>query len=110
GANGAWAQASGEPIRIGALLSVTGAIAGVGIPERDGVLLAAKVLNEKGGIDGRPIEIILEDDGSNPDAAISKINKLIHEDQVKAVIGPSGIAQTVAIGAITHPIKLPTVA
>ena len=101
---------SGNPIQIGALLSVTGGLAGVGIPERDGVLFAAKVINERGGINGRPIKIILEDDGSNPDAAIPKINKLIHGDNVLAVIGPTGIAQTVAVGAITQPIKLPIVA
>jgi branched-chain amino acid transport system substrate-binding protein len=77
---------SGNPIQIGALLSVTGGLAGVGIPERDGVLFAAKVINERGGINGRPIKIILEDDGSNPDAAIPKINKLIHEDNVLAVM------------------------
>ncbi|MDO9413896.1 MAG: ABC transporter substrate-binding protein [Pseudolabrys sp.] len=102
--------ASGEPIKIGALLSVTGGLAGVGQPERDGVLFAAKILNQRGGIKGRPVEILLEDDGSNPDAAISKANKLIHEQKVAAIIGPSGIAQSVAIGAITHPIKMPLVA
>jgi branched-chain amino acid transport system substrate-binding protein len=103
-------SSSSDPIQIGALLSVTGGLAGVGIPERDGVLFAAKVINERGGINGRPIKIILEDDGSNPDAAIPKINKLIHENNVLAVIGPTGIAQTVGVGAITQPIKLPIVA
>lgn len=103
-------SSSSNPIKIGALLSVTGGLAGVGIPERDGVLFAAKVINERGGINGRQIKIILEDDGSNPDAAIPKINKLIHEDNVLAVIGPTGIAQTVGVGAITQPIKLPIVA
>lgn len=104
------AQSSGEPIRIGALLSVTGGIAGVGIPERDGMLFAAKKINEAGGIGGRPIEIILEDDGSNPDAAIPRINKLIHEDKVVAIVGPSGIAQTVAVGGISQPLSVPLVA
>lgn len=103
-------DAHGEPIKIGALLSVTGGIAGVGIPQRDGVLLAAKVVNERGGIGGRHLEIVLEDDGSSPDAAIPKINRLIHEEGVKAVIGPSGIAQAVAVGAITHPLDLPLLA
>lgn len=107
----AWAQSpAGAPIRIGALLSITGGIAGVGIPERDGVLLAAKLLNARGGINGRPVEIVLEDDASNPDAAIPKINRLIHTEKVKAIIGPSGIAQTVAVGAITQPLNLPVVA
>lgn len=103
-------SAEGEPIKIGALLSVTGGLAGVGIPERNGVLLAAEAINEKGGINGQPIEIVLEDDGSSPDAAIPKINQLIHEDEVAAVIGPTGIAQTVAVGAITQPMNLPVLA
>jgi len=102
--------ASGEPIKIGGILSVTGPLAGVGQPERDGVVFAAKILNQRGGIKGRPIELLLEDDGSNPDAAIPKLNKLIHEQKVVAIVGPSGIAQSVALGAITHPIKMPMVA
>lgn len=107
-ASGAVAQqAKGEPIKIGALLSVTGGLAGVGIPERDGVQLAAKILNARGGIGGRPIEVVFEDDASNPDAAISKINRLIHSEKVKAIVGPSGLAQSVAVGAITQPLKLP---
>lgn len=102
--------AGGEPVKIGAILSITGPIAPVSISQRDGMLLAAKVLNERGGINGRPIEIVLEDDASNPDAAIPKFNKLIHDDKVVALIGPNGIAQTAGIGAIAHSIKLPVVA
>lgn len=63
-ATGAIAQASPtEPIRVGALLSVTGGLAAVGLPEREGVLLAQKVVNARGGVNGRPLEIVVEDDG-----------------------------------------------
>lgn len=101
---------SGEPVRIGALLSTTGGLASVGLPEREGVLLAQKVVNARGGINGRPLEIVLEDDGSSPDSAVAKANALIHTQKVRAIIGPSGIAQTVAIGGITQAQKLPLVA
>ena len=102
--------ASGTPIRIGSLLSVTGALAALGQPEREGMLVAQKVLNARGGINGRPLEIVQEDDASSPDSAVSKVNALVFTHKVKAIIGPSGIAQTVAIGGITHNANVPLVA
>ncbi|NDZ17519.1 ABC transporter substrate-binding protein [Variovorax sp. WS11] len=101
---------SGEPIRVGALLSTTGGLASVGIPEREGVLLAQKMVNARGGINGRPLEVVLEDDGSSPDSAVAKVNALIHTHKVRAIVGPSGIAQTVAVGGITQAQKLPLMA
>lgn len=109
--SGLLAQTAGkEPIRIGLLLSVTGGVASVGLPEREGVLLAQKLINARGGVNGRPIELVSEDDGSSPDAAVSKINALLHTQKVKAIIGPSGIAQTVAVGGITQSQKVPLIA
>lgn len=98
------------PLRIGAILSTTGPIAGVGIPERDGALLAQKFINGKGGVNGRPIELLIEDDASNPDTAVTRANALIRSSQAKALIGSTGLASTVAIGGLTDPIKLPQVA
>lgn len=109
-AAGAQTRASGEPIRIGAVVSATGGLAGVGLSERDGILMAQKILNERGGVNGRPVEILIEDDASSPDVAVSKVNALVHSQGVRALIGSSGIAQTVAMGGITAPLKLPQVA
>ena len=109
--NAALAQtAPVEPIRIGAILSVTGSIASLGIPERDGALLARKVINERGGIKGRPVELIVEDDASSPDAAVTKANHLLYNRKVAAIVGPTGIAQTVAIGGMTQKENVPIVA
>ena len=102
--------AAGEPIRVGALLSVTGGLASVGQPEREGVLLAQKVINARGGVNGSPLDIVVEDDASSPDSAVSKVNALVHTQKVRAIIGPSGIAQTVAIGGITQAQKVPLIA
>lgn len=106
----AQAQSKPEPYRVGALLSVTGGLAVAGQPEREGVLLAQKVINARGGINGRQLEILLEDDGSNPDSAVSKANALLHTQKVIAIIGPSAIAQTVAIGGTTQSMKVPLLA
>lgn len=104
------AQTSGEPIKIGAIVSATGAGAGLGIPERNGMLLAEKTINAKGGINGRPIKLVIEDDASNPDTALSKANDLLFSQKVVGLIGPSLTASTVAIGGVTHANKIPQIA
>ncbi|CAN5757485.1 ABC transporter substrate-binding protein [soil metagenome] len=104
------AQTSGEPIKIGAIVSATGAGAGLGVPERNGLLLAEKDINAKGGVNGRPIKIIVEDDASNPDTALSKANDLIFSQKVVALLGPSLTASTVAVGGVTHANKIPQIA
>jgi len=100
-------QATGEPIKIGAVLSITGPAAGLGVPTRNGIQLAEKTINAAGGVRGRPIRVIVEDDASNPDNARTKANALVHNEKVVAMLGPSAVAQVVAAGAITDPLKLP---
>ena len=104
------AQTSGEPIKVGAIVSSTGAGAGLGGPERNGLLLAEKEINAKGGINGRPLKIIVEDDASNPDTALSKANDLVFNQKVVALLGPSLTASTVAVGGVTHANKIPQIA
>lgn len=103
----AYAQTSQEPIKIGAVLSITGAAAGLGVPERNGALVAEKAINARGGIKGRPIKLIVEDDTTNPDVAVSKANDLIFNQKVVALLGGTNIAPTVAMGGITEKVKLP---
>ena len=92
----------GEPIKIGAVIALTGPGAGLGQPERNGMLLAEKVINEKGGVKGRPIKVLFEDDGSKPDNAKSKAERLIFDDKVLVLLGPSLTASTGAVSAITN--------
>ncbi len=98
---------SGEPIKIGAVFSLTGPGAGLGQAERSGAQLAEKLINEKGGIKGRPLKVLVEDDGSKADIAKSKAETLIFNDKVKAIVGPSLTASTGAIAAITNAQQLP---
>lgn len=101
---------SGEPIKVGAIVSITGPGAGLGNPERNGLLLAEKQINAKGGINGRPIKLIVEDDASNPDTALSKANDLLFSQKVVALLGPSLTASTVAVGGVTSANKIPQIA
>jgi branched-chain amino acid transport system substrate-binding protein len=108
---GAWAPGaaaqSKEPIRIGAVLSLTGPGAGLGQAERSGIQLAEKAINDKGGIKGRPLQVLIEDDGSKADIAKSKAENLIFTEKVKAIIGPSLTASTGAVAAITNAQQVP---
>lgn len=98
-----WVQAQqSEPIKIGAVLSLTGPGAGIGQPERNGILLAEKAINDRGGVKGRPIKVLIEDDGSKPDNAKAKAEQLIFQEKVVAMLGPTLTASTGAVAAITN--------
>ena len=77
-----------QPIKIGASISITGRDAVQGGYVREGYLLCQKHVNEKGGALGRPIQLVIHDDGSEGKAAIRIYEKLITEDKVDAVMGP----------------------
>ncbi len=104
------AAQSKDPIKIGAVLALTGPGAGLGQAERNGILLAEKLINEKGGVKGRPIKVLIEDDGSKPDIAKGKAENLIFNEKVVAIIGPSLTASTGAVAAVTNAEGVPELA
>ena len=79
---------SGTPIKIGALLSFSGGVELYGEQAKLGIDLATQEINSKGGILGRPLQIIYADDGTRPRIALDGLHKLLEDDQVLAVIGP----------------------
>ncbi len=100
-------QAGDEPVKVGAVVSMTGPGAGLGGPERNGILLAQKRINENGGINGRTLQVIIEDDGSKADIAKSKAEGLIHGEKVVALLGPSLTASTGAVASVTNRLGMP---
>ncbi len=80
------AAPSGEPIKIGALTSLTGNFTPWGIQARDGMQLAVDEINAAGGAAGRPLELVVTDDQSNAEEAVSGLERMI-EDGVVAVGG-----------------------
>ncbi len=89
--------ASGEPIKIGAIVSLSGTYAGLGEPEKKTIEMEVKRINEAGGINGRPIEVIFEDDATDEAKAVAAASKLIEQDGVVALIGATGTGQTMAV-------------
>lgn len=91
GARPVWGQAS-KPIKIGAILSVSGTFAQVGGDNVNGMKLYFDQIGNK--IAGRPIELIIEDDELKPQIGLQKLRKLVESDKVDIVTGPvsSGVA------------------
>jgi branched-chain amino acid transport system substrate-binding protein len=84
--------AAQETIRLGMLQMLTGDLAKYGIPLRDAALFAVDEINAKGGINGRQIEVFLEDVGSTPGGSVQAALRLIQRDNVQVIMqgGTSG--------------------
>ena len=87
------AAQSGEPIRIGFSMALTGGLA----PNGKSALLAQKIweedVNAKGGLLGRPVKLVYYDDKSSPAEVPAIYTKLLDVDKVELVIGPYATAQ-----------------
>ncbi len=84
-------------IKIGALFSVTGPAAFLGEPERNSAQMVVDEINKAGGIKGRKLELIVYDTGGDATKAKQLVNKLIKDDKVSAIIGPSTTGESLAI-------------
>ena len=102
------AVASGT-IRIGALFSVTGPASFLGEPEKKTLEMLVKDLNAKGGIKGSKIELFIEDTQGDATKAVQLATKLIKNDKVVAIIGPSITGDTMAIIPLVEKEQIPLV-
>lgn len=100
---------SGEPVKVGAILSLTGPYAGLGEPEKNTIEMLVDQINDEGGINGRPLEVIIEDDATDADQAVAAATKLIDQDEVVAIVGATGTGQTMAIRGQVEEAGIPNV-
>jgi branched-chain amino acid transport system substrate-binding protein len=98
-----------EPYKIGMILSLTGSTAPLGQSEKNGAEIAADKINKKGGINGRPIELVIYDDGTDPSKAIMSAKRLIEIDKVSAIVGPSDTSSVQSILPYTEKMEFPVV-
>jgi ABC-type branched-subunit amino acid transport system substrate-binding protein len=83
------AQGAKPPLRIGTLYSMTGGGVALATAAMAGTKLAAKEINDAGGILGRQVELVQGDDQSDPTAAVNEIQRLVTREKVDLVMGPS---------------------
>jgi len=103
------AEAPAPPIKIGAVFSVTGPAAKLGGPEKNTAQMVAQMINDAGGVNGRKIQIIIEDDQGVPENTVNALQKLINSDNVVAIIGPTRSGNGIAAAAICEEDSVPLV-
>src|SRR5215831_5561408 len=104
------AEAQQKPIRIGATLSLTGAYASATPNLHRGYQLCVKQTNERGGMLGRPLELLVYDDASDAATAVRLYEKLMGQDKVDLVLGPYSSRIADAVADVTEKHKLPMLA
>jgi branched-chain amino acid transport system substrate-binding protein len=98
-----------EPIRIGALFSVTGPPSFLGEPERNTANMMVDQINRAGGIKGRMLKLVVYDTQGDATKAVQTANRLIKEDKVSAIIGPSTTGETMAVIPIVEAAGIPLI-
>ena len=106
---GTWSSQAAEPIRIGASISNTGTYAKIGRYMQEAYLLWERQVNERGGILGRPVKIVIYDDKSDPGTAVKLYEKLVNEDRVELLVGPYSSPVSQAVSPIADKYKQPMV-
>lgn len=94
-------------IKIGASLSETGPAAFLGDPEAKTLKMMIDDINAKGGVNGEQIELVLYDDGGDPNKARTFATRLVEDDEVVAIIGGSTTGTTMAIIPVAEDAEVP---
>jgi len=90
-------EPTGEPYKIGAIFDLSGDAKGLGEPERDTATMLEEQINATGGIDGRPLEVLVRDTKGEETHALNAVKELIEKENVLAVVGPSRSGTTLGI-------------
>lgn len=88
--------------KIGTFLSLTGSTAAYGVSSLNAIKLATEEANRNGGIDGKLIELVVEDDHSNTDEVAGIVNKLIKDHRVDALIAEPVSARAMVAAPIAQ--------
>lgn len=98
-----------EPIKIGGIFSLTGPGAYIGVAQRNSVSIGIDEFNEKGGFKGRPVEMVLGDDESDPTEAVIVLKKMIEAQPIVALIGPTRTDTGMAVIPILEKEEIPAI-
>src|SRR5437879_8233992 len=91
------AQPKGTPVKIGQIVSITGEGAESGQYMRWGAELAVEQANSAGGIKGRPVQLVFEDDKTTHPGAVAALQRLLEDKEIAGVLGPIRSTQIQAL-------------
>ncbi len=96
-----------DPIKIGEIATVTGDFAAYGVAEVESVKIAVAEINAAGGILGRPVEVIMYDCRTRQEDMVNAARRLVEQDKVSVVIGPSGSGLCISAAPVFNRGKVP---
>lgn len=95
--------------KVGAYLSLSGAETQFGVDTKEGIELAFDEVNQAGGLKGKPVKVLFEDDKTNPQEATNKVLQLIDRDKVVALLGEVSSSRSKAGGIVANKKKVPMI-
>ncbi len=102
-------KGGGETIKVGEFASLTGKEATFGTSSHEGTLLAIEEINAAGGVLGKQIELLTEDDQSKPGEPANAVNKLISKDGVVAILGEVASSRSLEAAPICQQSQIPMI-
>lgn len=103
-------KAESNSVKIGGIFPLSGQVAVYGVECKNGVDLAIEEINAAGGINGKPVVLVSEDDEGNPDKTVNAFKKLSTKDGVKVIIGSLTSGCTQAITTLSQASKVVQIA
>ena len=100
-------QGGANKVRIGVFMSTTGSTANFGISFVNGIKMAADEINAAGGINGKQVELLVQDDRSDAAEAATIVTKFVTQDMVHAVIGEVASSRSISAAPIAQNAKIP---
>ncbi len=107
---GGTANSDQPPIKIGMIASLNGENQPWGVDSKKGAEMAVEEFNAAGGLDGRKVELIVEDTGSKPEGGKAAADKLVGKDEVWAVVGEVASGITLQAADVCQEAGVPLVA
>ncbi len=98
-----------EPIKIGAFFALSGPAAFIGTPTKLVAEMAVAEINQKGGIHGRPLKLVIGDTEGDPSKAVAIAKRFIYKDKVVAIIGPTRTGTGMAVKPVVEAARVPTI-
>ncbi len=101
--------ASGAPIKLGFVNPLSGSMSSFGVLTRIAVKLAEEDINAAGGINGAPVQLLIEDSPFDPKQAVTVVRKLANQDNVFAIVGPYATGEFENAAPLSNDLKIPVI-
>jgi branched-chain amino acid transport system substrate-binding protein len=100
---------TGDTVKVGVYGDLTGQTSSFGQSTKNGIELAVDEINAAGGVGGKKIQLIVEDDQGRPEQAKTVVSKLINQDKVQAVLGEVASTNSLAAAPVAQEAKIPMI-